>query len=210
MSQGSLRDLGLGRASEEGGSLARPPSRLRRWIVLGVWLVVLGCAAGVVAYFVTYSPLHAAGAGAEGPRTQARGNEILVRYQAKKPVRVTVRVVNGGRFGITVTGIDQPPTGADFLVQPVRRVMQVDPDGGAWTVFQPFRLAPGASRNLGVVYRFKNCSGTPQGAGQAISSHTITFTLLGMNHTQDVDTGTKIIVRSAPNSQCKGRPKSQR
>ncbi len=140
--------------------------KLAALAVAGLALVVALALAGVVIWLRTYAPLDADGAFSPGPGLRAAirpapgsgGKQVLVpSYRAGVPFLASFTLHNGGRFAVTVEGLEPAPDEAPPSVEAVGLLtpasVATTAPVGPTQPFQPLTLASGDTAVL--VARFR-------------------------------------------------------
>ncbi|HXA30544.1 MAG TPA: hypothetical protein VN193_17570 [Candidatus Angelobacter sp.] len=200
----------------------RAGRRRRRWLVLGapaaLALVVVGLALSYLFRVVRDQPLAAAGVWTPGLGTELTSGQPAgtrshpLEYRDGQTFVVEAWVVNNGRFGLTVTGVDTTPgwwhgllSIADARAGVVggRAPCCIVDEGATWaaTSFQPFHLDAGATRPIALRLRVGHCEDKGVGIENILNDVTVHYDLIGNGHTAQVPIG-PLVVRYGSADEC--------
>lgn len=179
--------------------------------VVAVLVLVAVSAAG---WLSTYQPLRSGQVGgvyAAGvdTRDNVLGSEYrVVESKPGDTITLLFSLRNDGPFGITVVGVEQPfnPDGVvDFTghaesTTPARFELQDPPTGVLSTVTAPFALSPGEAYEARVSFDVLECATEASALGSVGWSTTlpVTYRVLGIDRTVDLDIGYAIAIESLP------------
>jgi hypothetical protein len=189
-------------------------SRGRRWllVVIGLILVAVVVAGG---WLLVYQPMQSGQvAGVDAPGLELRDNVLGSEYLVVEPqpgdqISMTISLRNDGPLGVTVVRVDQPFNAdgvVDFAGQAetttAARLELADPRTGLMSpVTGAFALAPGAVYEARVSFEVLDCA-TELGAPGSVNWSTtipVTYRVLGMTRTVELDIGYAMAIESLPN-----------
>ena len=191
--------------------------RSRRWrrVLVAVIGLLLLAALVTGGWLRNYQPMRSGQvAGVDASGLEVRDNVLGIEYRVIEPtpgdtITLLMSLRNDGPLGSTIVGVEQPfnPDGVVDLASFAEtttpaRLELADPRTGLLSpITAPFTLAPGAAYEARVSFGVLECATELGAPGSTNWSTTlpVTYRVLGMNRTVDLDIGYAIALESLPN-----------
>ncbi|MGH2793003.1 MAG: hypothetical protein ACRDKG_01745 [Actinomycetota bacterium] len=187
---------------------SEPRPRRRRvviLVVLALVLLTLGFGGGVVAY----EPLREGSVGGlRGPSRIAHPAGVnehpkLVTYESGARLEIEFSIRNEGLAGVTITGLVRPMVDPLILrLYEVREIRLGVLGDCCEEPFAAFALAPQEERIIQLRGELRGCGDFSPGSSTSWSSYEVSYRILGIPRTTNVDTSDPVIIEIPTDYRC--------